>query len=91
MSWLPGVIKADMDTDIHSLSTLLRAFPEGMSYNNRSMSYCLCTHFTDEEINAQKNEVTAQITYISLTDFPVKLRVLMNRLSQSWPLFYRDT
>lgn len=43
------------------------------------------------EINAQKNEVTAQITYISLTDFPVKLRVLMNRLSQSWPLFYRDT
>ena len=49
MSWLPGVIKADMDTDIHSLSTLLRAFPEGMSYNNRSMSYCLCTHFTDEE------------------------------------------
>ena len=43
------------------------------------------------EINAQKNEVTAQITYISLTDFPVKLRVLMNRLSQSWPLFYQDT
>ena len=46
---LAGIIKADMDTDIHSLSTLLRAFPKGMSSNNRSMFYCLCTHFTDEE------------------------------------------
>ena len=49
MSWLPGVIKADMDTDIHSLSTLLRAFPKRMSSNNHSMFYLLCTHFTDEE------------------------------------------
>ena len=52
MSWLPGVIKAGMDTDLiqtSTPSTLLRAFPKGMSSNNHSMFYCLCTHFTDKE------------------------------------------
>lgn len=34
------------------------------------------------EINAQKNAVTAQITYISLTDFPVKLSLNEQAISQ---------